>query len=143
MVLDGEKDNHILNIPGISEHLQSNGQLAINGTGGQSYHYSRRSLMTFAFLEMLVQAQVQINNNQYRIDRGDITLPRRIRRMVVTCPTAMSKLEREALVKCAGDAVKLLNLFKNEDFRVDIAPAVTTLKIQKANGITMRQLALN
>ena len=128
MVLDGEKDNHILNIPGISEHLQSNGQLAINGTGGQSYHYSRRSLMTFAFLEMLVQAQVQINNNQYRIDRGDITLPRRIQRMVVTCPTAMSKLEREALVKCAGDAVKLLNLFKNEDFRVDIAPAVTTFK---------------
>lgn len=128
MVLDGEKDNHILNIPGISEHLQSNGQLATNGTGGQSYHYSRRSLMTFAFLEMLVQAQVQINNNQYRIDRGDMTLPRRIRRMVVTCPTAMSKLEREALVKCANDAVKLLNLFKNEDYRVDIAPAITTFK---------------
>ena len=28
MVLDGEKDNHILNIPGISEHLQSNGAVS-------------------------------------------------------------------------------------------------------------------
>lgn len=128
MVLEGEKDNHILNIPGISEHLQSNGQIALNGTGGQSYHYSRRSLMTFAFLEMLTQAQTQINSDQYRIDRGDKMMPRRIRRIVVTCPTAMSKLEREALVKCASDAVKLLNYFKGVDYKVDIIPAAPSFK---------------
>lgn len=128
MVLEGEKDDHILNIPGISEYLQSNGQLALNGNGGQSYHYSRRSLMTFAFLEMLTQAQTQINSDQYRIDRGDKTMPRRIRRIVVTCPTAMSKLEREALVKCASDAVKLLNIFKEVDYKVEIVPAVPSFK---------------
>lgn len=128
MVLEGEKDDHILNIPGISEYLQSNGQLALNGNGGQSYHYSRRSLMTFAFLEMLTQAQTQINSDQYRIGRGDKTMPRRICRIIVTCPTAMSKLEREALVKCASDAVKLLNIFKEVDYKVEIVPAAPSFK---------------
>lgn len=78
ITLEGEKDKHILNIPGISEQLQSNGCLATMGTGGQSYHYSRRSMMTFAFLEMLSQAEMQINSDKYRIDRGDKNMPRRI-----------------------------------------------------------------
>ena len=128
MVLENEKDDHILNIPGISEHLQSDGRLMTNGVGGQSYHYSRRSLMTFAFLEMLVQAQTQINSNQYRIDRGDISMPRKIRRIVVTCPTAMSKLERESLVRCASDAVKLLNKFKGCETKIDIVPSTPSYK---------------
>ncbi len=128
MVLDGEKDNHILNIPGISEHIQSDGRLAEKGKGGQSYHYSRRSLMTFAFLEMIVQAQTQINSDKYRTDRGDKSMPRKVRRIVVTCPTAMSKLEREALVRCASDAVKLLNTFKGVSDKVDIVPAAPSFK---------------
>lgn len=129
MVLDGETDSHILNIPGISDQLQSDGQLVTNDkVGGQSYHYSRRSIMTFAFLEMLTQAQTQINSEQYRIDRGDRQMPRRIRRVVVTCPTAMSKLEREALVRCAADAIKLLNTFKGIDYKVDIVPAAPSFK---------------
>lgn len=128
MVLDNEKDDHILNIPGITNQLQSDGRLATNGTGGQSYHYSRRSLMTFAFLEMLVQAQTQINSDQYRKDRGDISMPRRVRRIVVTCPTAMSKLEREALVRCASDAVKLLNKFNGAETKIDIVPSAPSYK---------------
>lgn len=128
MVLENEKDNHILNIPGISEYLRSDGQISINGSGGQSYHYSRRSLMTFAFLEMLTQAQTQINSHQYRVDRGDKIMPRRIRRIVVTCPTAMSKLEREALIRCASDAVKLMNFFKEVDYNVEIVPRVSSFR---------------
>ena len=128
MLLEGENFNNIPYIPGISEHLQSDGRIAPNASGGQSYHYSRRSLMTFAFLEMLTQAQTQINSEQYRIDRGSQNMPRRIRRIVVTCPTAMSKIEREALVKCASDAVRLLNLFKGVDYKVDIVPAAPSFK---------------
>lgn len=128
LVLKGETSNGILDISGISEYLQSDGRIAADGSGGQSYHYSRRSLMTFAFLEMLTQAQTQINSERYRTDRGDKQMPRRIRRIVVTCPTAMSKLERDALVKCASDAVKLLNLFKGVDHHVDIVPAVPSFK---------------
>lgn len=52
LVLPGEESNHILNIRGISSNLMSDGRIDVTGTdGGRSSHYSRRSLMTFAFLE--------------------------------------------------------------------------------------------
>ena len=109
-MLEGETDNHILNIPGLSEILRSDGSVAQEGEiSGLTHYYSNRSLMTFALLEMLVQAVRHTNDHQYRIDRGDLNMPRNIRRMIITCPTAMSKFERDALVKCASAAVKLLN----------------------------------
>lgn len=129
IVLDGEGKNHVLHIPGISNQLSSDGQLVKkDSAGGQSYHYSKRSLMTFAFLEMLIQAQTQINSEKYRKDRGDISMPRKVRRIIVTCPTAMSKIEREALVKCAEDAVELLNRFNGSDNKVDIIPAAPSFR---------------
>lgn len=109
LVLPGEDaSDHILNIKGVSSNLMSNGELDETGTnGGRSSHYSRRSLMTFAFLEMLSQANTQINSEAYRTDFGWQSVPRKIKRIIVTCPTAMSKIEREALVKCAKDATML------------------------------------
>lgn len=131
LVLPGEESNHILNIRGISSHLMSDGRIDITGVnGGRSSHYSRRSLMTFAFLEMLSQACTQINSEQYRTDVGWKTAPRKIKRIIVTCPTAMSKIEREALVKCAKDAVTLYNGFIYDDnaASIEIIPAVRSMK---------------
>lgn len=111
LVLNGEKDDHILNLHGITNQLKSDGKLDLLGESGSSYHYSRRSLMTFAFLEMLVQARTQINGEEHRSNKfgfGKPAMPRKIRRIIVSCPTAMSKVEREALVRCAKDAVILL-----------------------------------
>lgn len=62
LVLKGEKDDHILNLRGITNQLKSDGSIDLSGESGSSYHYSRRSLMTFSFLEMLVQARIQINS---------------------------------------------------------------------------------
>ena len=108
LVLPGEELSHILNIRGISSNLMSDGRIDVTGNdGGRSSHYSRRSLMTFAFLEMLSQANTQINSEPYRTDVGWKSVPRKIKRIIVTCPTAMSKIEREALVRCAKDAVTL------------------------------------
>ena len=110
LVLEGENDDHILNLKGITNQLKSDGKVDLNGEGGSSFHYSRRSLMTLSFLEMLVQARTQINSEEHRSNQmgfGKPTIPRKIRRIIVTCPTAMSKLEREALVQCAKDAVIL------------------------------------
>lgn len=115
LVLPGEKKEHILSVKGITEQLMSDGRIDMTGDGGRSYHYSRKSLMTFAFLEMLVQANSQINCEAYREDNGWKRLPRRIKRIIVTCPTAMSKVERENLIRCAKDAVTLLNKFKYEE----------------------------
>lgn len=131
MVLPGEENDHILNIRGISSLLMSDGRLDITGaSGGRTSHYSRRSLMTFAFLEMLTQANIQINSEPYRTDVGWKTQPRKLKRIIVTCPTAMSKIEREALVKCAKDAVTLYGRFIYGDNApvIDIIPAVRSMR---------------
>ncbi|MBR4964393.1 MAG: virulence factor SrfB [Alistipes sp.] len=115
LTLEGETSDSILKIDGLSEHLTSDGRIAYNGEGGITYNYSRRTLMTFSFLEMLVQARTQINGYEHRVARGDRSMPRRIKRIIVTCPTAMSKVERESLINCAKDAVVLLSRFDNND----------------------------
>ena len=131
LVLPGEEMDHILNIKGISSNLMSDGRIDVTGSnGGRTSHYSRRSLMTFAFLEMLSQANTQINSEPYRTDVGWKTIPRKIKRIIVTCPTAMSKIEREALVKCTKDAVTLYGkfMYNNNLPAIDIIPAVRSMK---------------
>lgn len=139
LVLEGEKDDHILNLRGITNQLKADGKIDPNGKSGSSFHYSRRSLMTFAFLEMLVQARTQLNGEIHRSSKtglGKPSVPRKIRRVIVTCPTAMSKVEREALVHCAKDAVILLENFEYKDpadnlhpgKSVEIIPAVRSKK---------------
>lgn len=130
LALEGEPEDTILKIEGLSDLLMSDGKIDVEGNGGTTYHYSRRTLMTFSFLEMLVQARTQINGPEHRTARGNRDMPRRIKRIIVTCPTAMSKVEREALVACARDAVMLLSRFdKNENnTKVDIVPDFKSYK---------------
>jgi len=139
LVLAGEKDNHILNLNGITNQLKNDGKLDLQGLSGTSFHYSRRSLMTFCFLEMLLQAKMQINGEEHRsIEKGlgQPSVPRKINRLIVTCPTAMSKMEREALTHCAKDAVILLENFeagcsaekKDAGKSIEIIPTVCTMK---------------
>ncbi|MCR4801322.1 MAG: virulence factor SrfB [Bacteroidales bacterium] len=114
LTLEGEPaEDRILYIPCLSEYLKSSGEFSQNGRESRSFNYSRRSLMTFAFLEMINQAHCQINSSAYRNTTGNssVNLPRQLKNIVVTCPTAMSKLEREALVKCAKDAASLFEKF--------------------------------
>lgn len=130
LTLEGEHEDSILKIEGLSEFLTSDGKIDINGNGGTTYHYSRRTLMTFSFLEMLVQARTQINGIEHRTARGNREMPRRIKRIIITCPTAMSKVEREALVTCARDAVTLLSRFDETQYemKVDIVPDFKSYK---------------
>ncbi len=135
LILPGEEGSPILNLRGISNQLMSDGRFDTTGTeGGRSFHYSRRSLMTFAFLEMLVQANAQVNSDRYRTDNGWKTMPRKIKRVIVTCPTAMSKVEREALVKCANEAIVLLHNFKygNVNADVEVIPKMMSRKDSEA-----------
>ena len=130
LILDGEEDDHEIFLPSITTILRSDGVVDLKGGGGGTNHYSPRSLMTFAFLEMLVQAVRQINSEEYRsIEKGfgDVEKPRKIRKIIVTCPTAMSRQEREALVKCAQDAVNLLSNFDGRDLvakNIQVIPSV-------------------
>src|SRR5690606_15054751 len=107
-------------IQGISEQLNTDGSLNTGGDGGILMHYSRRALMTFAFLEILAQANMQINSYEQRNHWGNESTPRQIRRIIVTCPTAMSRIEQMSLRKCAEDAAIMLDRFFKDRFLMEI-----------------------
>ncbi|MDR0969257.1 MAG: virulence factor SrfB [Lentimicrobiaceae bacterium] len=106
-----ERKNRLVQIKGISEQLNSDGSLNATGEGGIDKYYSRKALMTFGLLEILAQAKMQINSYEYRHKWGEENKPRRIGRIIVTCPTAMSRVEQIALRKCAEDAAIILDRF--------------------------------
>jgi len=112
LTLKGEiNKNNLVQIKGISEQLNSDGSLNVSGEGVIEKFYSRKALMTFAFLEILAQSKMQINSYEFRHKWGEENKPRRIGRIIVTCPTAMSRIEQIALRKCAEDAAIILERF--------------------------------
>ena len=117
-------------IEGISEQLNTDGSLNTEGTGGILMHYSRRALMTFAFLEILAQAKMQINSYEQRCHWGNEAMPRQIGRIIVTCPTAMSCEEQVSLRKCAEDAVIMLNRFFEDRYSEKVEEKEERKKIQ-------------
>lgn len=126
-------------IKGISEQFNEDGSLNISGTGGDLMKYSRKSLMTFAFIEILAQATMQINSYEQRKHWGNESQPRQIRKIIITCPTAMSKIEQLALRECAQDAAIILKRFYNPSYfneldekevrrEIQVIPSVENLK---------------
>ncbi|MBP5561623.1 MAG: virulence factor SrfB [Muribaculaceae bacterium] len=110
--VDGEDANEPPIIPGVSNYFNYDGTINEEGFGvGASY--SRRTLMTFAFMEILQQAIVQINSYEHRNHRGRMNTPRSIEKVIITSPTAMSLLEQQALCKALKDAVFVLNHFNS------------------------------
>ncbi len=66
--------------------------------------YAPRAMMLFAIVEVLQQAYAQINSMRYRTFQGREALPRVLRHMVITYPSAMRREELdvyEALVRNA------------------------------------------
>jgi len=104
-------------IKGVSEQLKSDGSLNLAGDiRGIDKFYSRKALMTFAFLEILAQAKMQINSYEYRHNWGQESKPRHIGRIIVTAPPAMSQKEQEALRQSAEDAAIILNRFYSGNY---------------------------
>lgn len=99
---------------------------------GMTPFYSRKSLMTFAFLEILLQALTFSNSYEFRKKHGDEQIPRKLKRLVITCPTAMNQKERFFLRDLALDAVKALsNIFGDEFISVldiEITPQPKDIK---------------
>jgi len=127
----GEEDqNHSIYIPGITEQLDADGSLNMEGNGGLLMHYSRKTLMTFAFLEILSQAKLQINSYEQRSYWGDESMPRRIGRIIITAPTAMSHTEQFTLRKCAEDAAIMLNRFYSGTYNEECDDAELRKQVQ-------------
>ncbi|WP_036255433.1 virulence factor SrfB [Methylocapsa acidiphila] len=70
--------------------------------------FSRSSFFTFLVAEILIQTLSLINNPQLRATRGEKDTPRRLRRMILTLPTAMPVREQRLLRSRASAAVKLV-----------------------------------
>lgn len=95
---------------GISEQIKSDGSsIKGNELFGSKSLFSRSSLMKFVFLEMLIHAYVQINSYSFRKEHGEMTIPRTLRRITISCPTGMIQHEQIVLRQAAEDACKLLS----------------------------------
>ena len=133
--LDGETTKPIY-IEGISEQLNMDGSLNTEGSGAIENRYSRKALMTFAFLEILAQSKMQINSYDQRNYWGNESMPRKIGRIIVTCPTAMSRKEQISLRKCAEDAAIILdrffeNLYSEEIDEIEIRKRIQVIPSAK------------
>lgn len=117
-------------LKGITEQFKSDGSYKITGKFGQSDRFSRKSLMTFVMIEILAHAMVQINSYDFRRKHGNSNLPRRLRRLVLTCPTAMVQAEQIALRQCAQEASVTLNRFFNNTYNNDFDVAEFTKGIE-------------
>lgn len=107
----GNDDPEPISLNGITNQFNSDGTINTMGMSGGEIRYSRRSLMTFAFLEILAQSYRQINSQKFREDKGEVDIPRRISKILVTCPTAMSRVEQIELRTAAAEAYTVLNRY--------------------------------
>ena len=105
-------------VPGLSDYFEDNGTYNSEGVAkdggelldleGKNCHYSRSSLMTFAFIEIFQHAISQINSVNYRNHHGDKDRRRFIRNVIISCPTAMPLKEQITLRQNACDAFDAL-----------------------------------
>ena len=72
--------------------------------------YTRRNLMSFALTEVFLQTIVMMNSAAHRLRRRNAVLPRRLRRIIMTMPTALPLAERQILRKQAENARDLAYL---------------------------------
>ena len=99
-------------LKGITNYFNYDGQLDVDGYGTGA-NYSRKTLMTFAFLEILAQAISQVNSHEYREFNGKLNTPRSINKIILTCPTALSKFEQQSLHSSLEDAIFVIDQFNN------------------------------
>lgn len=129
---------------GISEQINSDGSLCTDSIFGSSSQFSRKSLMTFVYLEVFSHALRQMNSIEFRSLHGSPSQKRKLRRIVISCPTAMIRKEQVALRECAQDAMRIINNFTQivnggENSRniyedtVEIIPSVKDLNLDLEN----------
>lgn len=140
--LVNQKDNYVdnsIDIQGITEQFNSDGSFSTNGLPGIKSNFSRKSLMTFVFIEILSHALIQINSDKFRRGHEDRFRARRLKRLIVTCPTAMVREEQIRLRQCAKEAAIVLNRFHNKTYNnefsegdlqnvIEVIPSVKDLK---------------
>jgi hypothetical protein len=75
---------------------------------GLQLRFSRSSFYTFMLAEVIWQAWVMINDPEIRMERGEAGLPRRLRKIILTLPTATPVREQRIMRARAESALALL-----------------------------------
>ena len=89
-------------------HLREDGEeLAAGEPPAVTALFSRSALMSFFIAEVLLQAFVQANSPARRYERVHSEAPRRLRRVILTMPTAMPLAERKLFARRVSIAVRL------------------------------------
>ncbi len=89
-------------------HLREDGEeLAPGEPPAVTALFSRSALMSFFVAEVLLQAFVQANSPARRYERVHSEAPRRLRRAILTLPTAMPLAERKLFTRRVGTAIRL------------------------------------
>lgn len=70
--------------------------------------FSRSSMMMFLLSEVIAQALVHVNSPAQRGDRANSDIPRQLRHIILTVPTAMSIAERRIFTRWAEWAVAIV-----------------------------------
>jgi hypothetical protein len=138
MTKSGFMDTSIY-LEGITEQFTKDGSFTKSVDFGTRNQFSRKALMTFVFIEIVSHAMVQINSEEFRTKHGDSNIPRKLRRILITCPTAMVQAEQIILRQCAEEAAMALSRYHKVTYRenyddkadtslVEIIPGVKDLK---------------
>ncbi|MBK8183606.1 MAG: virulence factor SrfB [Candidatus Competibacteraceae bacterium] len=89
-------------------HLREDGEeLAPGEPPAVTALFSRSALMSFFVAEVLLQAFVQANSPARRYERVHSEAPRRLRRVILTMPTAMPLAERKLFSRRVNTAIRL------------------------------------
>lgn len=116
---------------GIMQQFYSDGRFATNPQEmGDKSSYSRSSLMTFCFIEILLHARQQVNSYEFRSNNGNEDKKRVIKRVILTCPTAMSRQEQIRLRQAMDEASIVLKRFYNNTYKEEYKPGLDNDKIE-------------
>lgn len=130
---------------GIMQQFYNDGRFAPNPQKmGDKSSYSRSSLMTFCFMEILLQVRQQINSYEFRKYNGDEEKKRVIKRVILTCPTAMSREEQKTLRRSMEEASIVLKRYYSNTYnqpykaeedrdKIEIIPSVRDLSLKADN----------
>lgn len=134
---------------GLMQQFHNDGRFAEDPQEmGEKSCYSRSSLMTFCFMEILLQVRQQINSYEFRKKNGQEFLKREVRRVILTCPTAMTREEQITLRECMEDASVVIQRFYDNTYNqavkkkavksIEIIPSVEDLTLNPSQ-LSLRQ----